>query len=58
MARWTTGRVVDPVGQAWYTNAAIQISLMVRTAFKLPLRQTNGLMALDPHVDGRDDINT
>jgi hypothetical protein len=34
-----------PGGQARYTNAAIQTSLMVRTAFKLPLRQTEGLMA-------------
>jgi hypothetical protein len=32
-------------GQARYTNAAIQTSMMVRTAFKLPLRQTEGLMA-------------
>ena len=34
-----------PSGQARYTDAAIQTSLMVRTAFKLPLRQTEGLMA-------------
>jgi len=33
-----------PGGQARYTDAAIQTSLMVRTAFKLPLRQTEGLM--------------
>ncbi len=33
-----------PGGQALYTDAAIQTSLMVRTAFKLPLRQTEGLM--------------
>ncbi len=32
-------------GQARYTDAAIQTSLMVRTAFKRPLRQTEGLMA-------------
>jgi len=32
-------------GQARYTDAAIQTSLMVRAAFKLPLRQTEGLMA-------------
>jgi len=32
-------------GQARYTDAAIQTSLMVRTPFKLPLRQTEGLMA-------------
>ncbi len=33
-----------PGGQARYTDAAIQTSLMVRAAFKLPLRQTEGLM--------------
>jgi transposase len=32
-------------GQARYTDAAIQTSLMLRIAFKLPLRQTEGLMA-------------
>jgi len=36
----TTG----PGGQARYTEAAIQTSLMLRTAFKLALRQTEGLM--------------
>ena len=34
-----------PGGQARYTDAAIQTSLMVRTAFKLPLRQAEGLIA-------------
>ena len=34
-----------PGGQARYTDAAIQTSLLARTAFKLPLRQTEGLMA-------------
>jgi len=33
-----------PGGQARYTNAAIQTSLMLRIAFKLALRQTEGLM--------------
>jgi len=36
----TTG----PGGQARYTDAAIQTSLMLRMAFKLALRQTEGLM--------------
>jgi Transposase DDE domain len=36
----TTG----PSGQARYMDAAIQTSLMLRTAFKLALRQTEGLM--------------
>ena len=42
LAHWQT---CGPDGQARYTDAAIQTSLMVRTAFKLPLRQTEGLMA-------------
>jgi hypothetical protein len=33
-----------PGGQARYSDAAIQTSLMMRTAFKLPLRQAEGLM--------------
>ena len=39
---WQT---VGPKGQARYTDAAIQTTLMVRTAFRLALRQTEGLMA-------------
>jgi hypothetical protein len=39
---WQT---VGPEGQARYTEAAIQTTLMVRTAFKLAFRQTEGLMA-------------
>jgi hypothetical protein len=34
-----------PGGQARYKDAAIQTTLMVRTAFKLGLRRTEGLMA-------------
>jgi hypothetical protein len=39
---WQTS---GPGGQARSSDAAIQTSLMLRTAFKLPLRQTEGLMA-------------
>ncbi len=39
---WQT---VGPQGQSRYTEAAIQTMLMVRTAFKLAFRQTEGLMA-------------
>ncbi len=38
---WQT---IGPSGQARYREAAIQTSLMLRTAFKLALRQTEGLM--------------
>jgi transposase len=34
-----------PGGQARYSDAAIQTSLMLRAAFKLPLRQAEGLLA-------------
>jgi hypothetical protein len=38
-------QIVGPAGQARYADASIQTSLMLRAAFKLPLRQTEGLMA-------------
>src|SRR4051812_26635349 len=41
LACWQT---TGPNGQARYREAAIQTSLMLRTAFKLALRQTEGLM--------------
>jgi transposase len=42
LENWQT---VGQAGQARYSDAAIQTSLMLRAAFKLPLRQTEGLMA-------------
>src|ERR1700676_2576413 len=39
---WQT---LGPGGQARYTDDAIQTTLMVRMAFRLALRQTEGLMA-------------
>ena len=45
MSPGTAGRAGGPGGWARYTDAAIQTSLMLRTAFKLPLRQTEVLMA-------------
>src|SRR5215203_1599697 len=42
LEHWQT---CGPDGQARDTDAAIQTSLMMRTAFKLPLRQTDGLLA-------------
>ena len=36
---------MDRAARRVVTDAAIQTSLMVRTAFKLPLRQAEGLMA-------------
>src|SRR5882757_2896335 len=42
--RWNAGRPLGRVGQARYMDAAIETSLMLRTAFKLALRQAEGLM--------------
>jgi hypothetical protein len=42
LEHWQT---CGPDGQARYMDAAIQTSLMLRTAFKLPLRQTEDLLA-------------
>src|ERR1700693_4109645 len=36
---------IGPSGQARYTGAAIQSSLMLRAAFKLALRQIEGVMS-------------
>ena len=54
--RWQT---LGPGGQARYADAAIQTTLMVRTAFKLALRQTEGLLAsvitlMDPRISVPD----
>ena len=40
--RWQS---VGPLGQARYMDIAIETSLMLRAAFKMALRQTEGLMA-------------
>jgi Transposase DDE domain len=42
---WSAARRSTPGGQATYSDGAIQICLMLRTAFKMALRQTEGLMA-------------
>ncbi len=43
-----------PSGQARFKDAAIQTSLMLRTAFKLALRQTEGLMTSELTLVGLD----
>jgi hypothetical protein len=46
MKRWLSGTrlLTTPGGQPLYSNVAIETSLLLRAAFKLPLRQTEGLM--------------
>ena len=44
IAAWSAMRRATPGGQATYSDSAIQTCLMLRAAFKLPLRQAAGLM--------------
>ena len=41
---WEAARRSTPGGQATYSDGAIETCLMLRTVFKLPLRQAEGLM--------------
>lgn len=41
---WEAARRSTPGGQATYSDGAIEACLMLRTVFKLPLRQAEGLM--------------
>ena len=43
---WSAVRRSTPGGQATYSDSAIQTCLMLRAAFKLALRQAEGLMSL------------
>jgi IS5 family transposase len=42
MAAWQAPRRSTPGGQAWYSDAAIELVLMLRLAFHLALRQAEG----------------
>ena len=44
LAAWAAAPRATPGGQAVYSDSAIQTCLMLRAAFKLPLRQAEGLM--------------
>ena len=44
MAAWAAAPRATPGDQAVYSDSAIQTCLMLRAAFKLPLRQAQGLM--------------
>jgi hypothetical protein len=45
IALWKASARTTPGGQARYSDLAIQTCLMLRTAFRIPLRQAEGLMA-------------
>jgi hypothetical protein len=42
IAGWQAPRRATPGGQAWYSDAAIELVLMLRLVFHLALRQTKG----------------
>ena len=44
IAAWAATRRATPGGQATYSDSAMQTCLMLRVAFKLALRQAEGLM--------------
>jgi hypothetical protein len=43
MAGWQAPRRSTPGGQAWYSNAAIELVLMLRLVFHLALRRPKAL---------------
>ncbi len=45
IAQWKAAARTTPGGQARYSDLAIQTCLILRTAFRIPLRQAEGLMA-------------
>jgi hypothetical protein len=45
MADWEGAARLSPGGQPYYSDLAIETGLLLRLAFNLPLRQTEGLMA-------------
>ena len=45
LAGWQAPRRTTPGGQAWYSDAAIELVLMLRLVFYLPLRQVEGFAA-------------
>jgi IS5 family transposase len=44
IAKWKAPPRVSPGGQAHYSDMAIETALMLRLTFRLPLRQTEGVM--------------
>lgn len=44
MAGWQAASRLTPGGQPCYSDLSIEAGLMLRLAFYLPLRQTEGLM--------------
>ena len=54
ISAWYAAPRATPGGQATYSDGAIETCLMLRTAFKLPLRQAEGLMCSVVELLGRE----
>src|ERR687895_2259400 len=53
LAGWQAPRRTTPGGQAWYSDAAIELVLTLRLALHLPLPPAEGLPASVPRLLGR-----
>jgi hypothetical protein len=54
LSAWHAAPRATPGGQATYSDGAIETCLMLRTMFKLPLRQAEGLMSSVVELLGRE----
>ena len=54
LKQWRAPRRTTPGGQPKYSNIAIETCLTLRTIYKLPLRQTQGLMRSIARLMGVD----
>ena len=54
IAGWQAPRRSTPGGQAWYSDAAIELVLMLRLVFHLALRQAEGFAASVLRLLGQD----
>lgn len=56
VAGWQASRRTTPGGQAWYSDAAIELVLMLRLVFHLALRRAEGAVVHDPCRPPRDRV--
>src|SRR5215211_2529202 len=54
LATWQASRRTTPGGQAWYSDAAIELVLILRLVFHLALRQAEGFAASVLQLLGQD----
>lgn len=53
-AGWQAPRRIAPGGQAWYSDAAIELVLMLRLVFRPALRQAEGFAASVLRLPGQE----